>query len=234
MYNFTRDSITNVGPARKNPPLLESRKAVFQRFIEKAHPVIELVMHHLESHLKLEYGALTELNSLSEPSSSAVRLLKVSHTSPEPRTNLLGHTDIGVITMLFNIVGGLQILPPGSAKRDDQFWKHVRPKTGCALMNLADAMVEWSGGLLRSNLHRIVTPPGRQWSSDRYSIAYQVRAASTASMQPLKSSVIPTKGSTATALTATERETVRAMAIKAGRGLPESRGGEAALVEAAA
>lgn len=93
----------------------------------------------------------------------------------------MGHTDNGSITVLFNIVGGLQILPPHSPE-----WKYVRPEPGCAIINLGDTMVQWSGGVLRSNMHRVVPPPGAQAASDRYSLAYVLKPPKEQSMSRLK------------------------------------------------
>jgi isopenicillin N synthase-like dioxygenase len=43
---------------------------------------------------------------------------------------------------------------------------------GCAIVNLGDAMVKFSGGILRSNLHRVVSPPGEQAKEVRRSLVY--------------------------------------------------------------
>jgi isopenicillin N synthase-like dioxygenase len=43
---------------------------------------------------------------------------------------------------------------------------------GCAIVNLGDAMVKFSGGILRSNLHRVVSPPGEQAQEVRRSLVY--------------------------------------------------------------
>ena len=73
--------------------------------------------------------------------------------------------------MLFNRVGGLQVLPPG----EDGEWVYVRPLPGHAIVNLGDAMVKFTNGLLRSNIHRVVSPPGEQGGWTRYSVVYFAR-----------------------------------------------------------
>lgn len=78
------------------------------------------------------------------------------------RQSLLNHTDIGAITFLCSAVGGLQILTPGSDPADEAAWRYVRPEPNCAIINLGDALVEWSGGILRSNMHRVTYPPERR------------------------------------------------------------------------
>ena len=73
--------------------------------------------------------------------------------------------------MLFNRVGGLQVLPQG----EDGEWLYVRPLPGHAIVNLGDAMVKFTNGLLRSNIHRVVSPPGEQGGWTRYSVVYFAR-----------------------------------------------------------
>lgn len=99
---------------------------------------------------------------------------------PQPaddrRTSLVGHTDIGSLTILFNITGGLQLLVPDSTDvKDEKSWRYVQPVPGCAIINLGDAMVEWTAGILRSNMHRITYSLGEQGEVPRYSLAYLVR-----------------------------------------------------------
>lgn len=73
--------------------------------------------------------------------------------------------------MLFNRVGGLQVLPPG----EGEAWVYVRPLPGHAIVNLGDALVKFTNGLLRSNIHRVVSPPGEQGGCTRYSVVYFAR-----------------------------------------------------------
>jgi isopenicillin N synthase-like dioxygenase len=40
------------------------------------------------------------------------------------------------------------------------------------IVNLGDAMVKFTNGLLQSNIHRVVSPPGAQADSTRYSLVY--------------------------------------------------------------
>ena len=54
-------------------------------------------------------------------------------------------------------------------------WKFVRPQPGCDVVNMGDAMVHFSEGVVRSNLHRVAYAPEEQAVMDRYSIAYFAR-----------------------------------------------------------
>jgi len=42
-------------------------------------------------------------------------------------------------------------------------------------VNLGDAMVRFTNGLLRSNIHRVVSPPGEKAKETRYSLVYFAR-----------------------------------------------------------
>jgi isopenicillin N synthase-like dioxygenase len=156
---------------------------------------------------------------------------------PQPegdrRAAFLGHTDLGTVTILFNVVGGLQILPPGLEAKEEN-WRYVRPEPGCAIINLGDAMVEWTGGILRSNLHRVFFAPGAQAQCERYSLAYAIRPEGAISMKRLAvaGSVIPTldDGEEDLDCTADEWVTRKAIGLMSGKDTARSRGGRAIAV----
>jgi len=54
-------------------------------------------------------------------------------------------------------------------------WAYVVPLSGHAVINLGDAMTKFSAGILRSNIHRVMSPPGIQGNLDRYSLVYFTR-----------------------------------------------------------
>jgi isopenicillin N synthase-like dioxygenase len=157
---------------------------------------------------------------------------------PQPvddrRTSLLGHTDIGSLTILFNITGGLQLLNPGADPRDESSWMYVQPVPGCATVNLGDAMVEWSAGIPRSNMHRVTFAPGEQGNVPRYSLAYLVRPYGDAAMKRLagEGSLIPglEQGEEDNGFTAREWEVQKSIALRSGRDCARSRGGREVMV----
>jgi isopenicillin N synthase-like dioxygenase len=98
------------------------------------------------------------------------------------------HTDFGSVTVLFNRLGGLQVrlpsyidaIPPLEVTAvDDPLtkdgWTYVRPLPGHCIVNLGDALVKFSDGRLRSNIHRVISPPGEQAKETRYSLVYFCR-----------------------------------------------------------
>ena len=227
-YSISQDDILGTSAPRKHPQLVEDNRGTIQAFLYHAYGILCHLLAHLDKHLGLRRNTLASFSPQDKPSGTSLRLLKNSSQKiGSHRTNLVGHTDIGSVTMLFNIVGGLQILPPG-AENIDENWRYVKPEPGCALINLGDAMVQWSGGVLRSNMHRVATAPGQQAGCTRYSVAYLVRPAATVSMRRVAGGdVIPDceEGEEDDAICARDWETMRAAQIARGEGKPKSTGG---------
>ena len=165
-----------------NRPLLSS-------FIDSAHFIVTLVLDLLTTHLHLPTGTLSSLHRLHATSGDQVRFIRAPPQPSDDRRTALGeHTDFGSVTVLFNRLGGLQILPPGR----DAEWCYVKPLPGHAIINLGDAMVKFTNGLLRSNIHRVHAPPGAQADHTRYSLVYFSRPEDDVQLRRLEGSdVIP-------------------------------------------
>lgn len=80
------------------------------------------------------------------------------------------HTDFGSLAFLHNILGGLQVLLPGQTQ-----WGYVKPIPGHAICNVGDALTVFSGGILKSTVHRVVPPPGAQGEHERWSLVFHTR-----------------------------------------------------------
>lgn len=173
----------------------------------------------------MDPDTFASLQTPTQASGTVVRLIK-AYASPEQgdlRTSMIHHTDFGTITLLANVLGGLQILAPGKPATNEGAWLYVRPQPGCLIVNLGDAMVQWSGGLLRSNCHRINFAPGNQRFVDRYSLGLLVRPHRDASMRKLMGEGTDAEDVN---LTAWEWEVKKAMALKRGDAVMQSRGGK--------
>jgi len=228
LYTLSRDETLGLSSTRKDPELFTAHRPELQDFFHHAHGVITSLLSHLDKHLDLPPGTLSSLSPLDKPSATNLRLLMAPpQTIPDnTHINLGGHTDIGTITMLFNIVGGIQILPAGKENVNSN-WQYIRPEPGCALINMADSLVEWTGGILRSSLHRVVLPPGEQAKVARQSLAYLVRPDHNGSMKRLRSSVIPplAEGEKEETRSVDEWASWRAQQIVSGELKAETRGG---------
>lgn len=167
------------------PDVLDRGRTALRSFIEHAHSLCMLILSHLDKHLQLAPGTLAALHELQRSSTDQARMLKMS---PQPegdrRTSLLPHTDFGSVTLLWNILGGLQIQRP-EAQIDEECWEFVKPEPGCAIVNMGDAMVKLTNGIIRSNLHRVAYAPGEQAVFDRYSLAYFSRPLDNVLMKAL-------------------------------------------------
>ncbi|CZR65015.1 related to gibberellin 20-oxidase [Phialocephala subalpina] len=184
-YCMSQDDILGTAAPAPNPASIETNRTILNSFVKASHYIASQVLLQLDRHLRLPEGTLESRQKLHEESGSIIRLLKYP---PQPesdrRTSLFGHTDVGTVTLLFNVLGGLQILPAGSENKEEN-WRYVKPQQGCVIVNLGDTMREWTGGILRSNIHRVTFPPGEQGDFTRYSLAYLMRAESGASMKRL-------------------------------------------------
>ena len=155
-----------------SPDVLTRNRPLLKSFMISAHSIVTLVLELLNDHLALPQGTLPNLHRLNGVSGDQVRFIKAPPQPANDRRTALGeHTDFGSVTVLFNRLGGLQVLPPGKEAE----WCYVKPLPGHAIINLGDAMVKFTNGVLRSNIHRVSSPPGQQGDSTRYSLVYFCR-----------------------------------------------------------
>ncbi|KZT31627.1 Clavaminate synthase-like protein [Sistotremastrum suecicum HHB10207 ss-3] len=95
-----------------------------------------------------------------ESSGSEIKIIKKAPQTnglPDDKPSLGAHTDFGSLSFLRGRHGGLQVLVQGN-----DVWQYVKPVPGLAVCNIGDALKMISGGILRSNIHRVVAPPGEQ------------------------------------------------------------------------
>lgn len=80
----------------------------------------------------------------------------------------------------------------GGGGEEKARWLWVQPPPpNHAIINLGDASVKWTGGVLCSGRHRVVPAPGQQGTFDRYSIVYFVRPENDAVLKRLVAPGIP-------------------------------------------
>ena len=141
----------------------ERMESTIKPFTEKSIEVIDTHYGIFEEKLGLPAGSILKYHTNEALSGSEIRVIR---SPPHPANELArdpeklsfrAHTDVGSFSFLHNRLGGLQVLPPGSPH-----WQHVRPIPGHAICNIGDTLDIFSGGILHSNMHRIVSPPGAQ------------------------------------------------------------------------
>ncbi|KAF2085359.1 Clavaminate synthase-like protein, partial [Saccharata proteae CBS 121410] len=184
-YNISKDDIIGVTPPLPAPSALDPDRPLLRSFINNSHALTILVLSILNDRLSLPPNTLPSLHRLNAVAGDQVRFIRAPPQPPDDRKITLGeHTDFGSVTVLFNRVGGLQVRLPkyvqpilpashnGADTADQENWAYVVPVAGHAIVNLGDAIVKFTAGLLRSNIHRVVNPPGAQADTTRYSLVY--------------------------------------------------------------
>ena len=186
----------------ENKPLMAS-------YTRHSHALLTNLLSHLNTGLQLLPNTLEPYHDISLTSGDHIRFVHSpapSHVnaavpSNQPNTASLGaHTDFGSLTLLFNRLGGLQVLLPPNIAADNGTsdapsavgtWAYVRPLPGHAIVNLGDALVKFSGGILRSNIHRVAAPPGEQAECSRLSLVYFMRPGDNVILKRLSGGIIP-------------------------------------------
>ncbi|KAI0094396.1 Clavaminate synthase-like protein [Irpex rosettiformis] len=148
-------------------------------FVKKSMEVNRTFLEFFERKLQLPAGELLERHDEKELNGGEARCIR---TPPKQTSTGVGaHTDFGSLAIVHNRLGGLQVMPPGT----DQ-WLYIKPLPGHAVCNIGDALAIFSGGILRSNVHRVMPPPGDQWRLPRYSISFFTRPGDDVILRPLK------------------------------------------------
>ncbi|KAG1763833.1 hypothetical protein EDD22DRAFT_885443 [Suillus occidentalis] len=142
-------------------------------FVRKGLEVTYVTLNIFDDKLGLQKGTLERLHDMEEHSGSETRCIRSPPTQVKEamkNPTLGAHTDFGSLSFLHNRLGGLQVLPPGHDE-----WSYIRPIPGHAVCNIGDALALFSGGILQSNIHRVVAPPGVQAEHERWSLVFFTR-----------------------------------------------------------
>ncbi|KAJ9625732.1 hypothetical protein H2203_004494 [Taxawa tesnikishii (nom. ined.)] len=108
----SKDDILGISEALPAPSVLDPHRALLKSYMTHSHAIVTLLLRHLNTRLQLPSSTLESLHRLSAVSGDQVRWV---HAPPQPmddrKTALGEHTDFGSVTVLFNRLGGLQVLP---------------------------------------------------------------------------------------------------------------------------
>jgi len=173
--NISKDDIL-AWPARVQrsaypEPVERAMTTIVQPFVRKSLEVNQTILEIFNDKLGLPEGCLSQLHPIDERSGSEARILRNPPMPHNVQKRAIGaHTDFGSLSFLHNRLGGLQVLAPGS-----EIWQYVKPIPNHAICNIGDALSFFSGGVLRSNMHRVLPPPGAQSTYERWSIVFFTR-----------------------------------------------------------
>jgi isopenicillin N synthase-like dioxygenase len=182
-------------------PILAS-KTLCAEYCRTAHAVGLQMLEMLTTRLGIDPDEIRARHAFAAPAGDHIRMTRgpPRKTAAMPEIQTPSHTDFGTITILMNWLGGLQVYSaPNRVLGNLDFeeggeWKWVRPKPGCAIINLGDAAVKFTNGVLCSGRHRVVPAPGEQGLWPRYSIVYFVRPINECRLKTLKGSGVPVAG----------------------------------------
>ena len=139
-YNVSKDDILRTDPNAKqlqHPEPVNQRREELEQFMKAGHKVITVVLRVLGEKLGLDADKLPALHRLDRTGGDQARVTFAPPMMDQKSISLGEHTDFGSVTVLFNELGGLQVLNPQSKE-----WKYVKPEPGCAVINLGDAVAK--------------------------------------------------------------------------------------------
>lgn len=168
-WNVAKDEVLGLtsddeGPHSPEVLAAPDAQAAIREFMELTHEaVVRVVLRCVNARLGLPEGRLEGMHRLRQRSGDQVRWVRAPPVPVEEReakataaaknkATLGAHTDFGSVTVLFNRLGGLQVLLPSEEEGGEEEWAYVKPLKGHCVVNLGDAMVKLSAGVLRSNV----------------------------------------------------------------------------------
>ncbi|KAH8929972.1 Clavaminate synthase-like protein [Atractiella rhizophila] len=188
-WNIAKDDIllTPGRAATPYPPAILDNRELISEHVRLCHSICLMLLEHINTFLQLPPNTLANLHRIHQVSSDQVRFVRAEPKKQDERElALAAHSDFGSVTVLFNRLSGLQVLLP----EEDKFI-YVRPLRYHAVINLGDSLVKFSNYLLRSNIHRVISPAGEQAHCTRMSLVYFSRPEDDVLLRRLESSVIP-------------------------------------------
>lgn len=185
-YNVSKDEVLGIQqPGRKppqptpHPEVVKERFDQLQVFMKSCHQVVQVIAESLGRSLGLPEGLIESMHRIDQPSCCQARVTHAPPVRPASTITLGEHTDFGSVTVLFNQLGGLQVLAPNK-----QDWEYVKPRPECAVINLGDSLFQLLPKLY-SAVHRVVGPPGEQGKCERHSVVYFSRPNSSVKLRSL-------------------------------------------------
>lgn len=97
-----------------HPSTIESRRSDLENFMRSCHRVVMVIARALSKELGLDPELLPSLHKIDGTGGDQARMTHAPPLASEV-ISLGEHTDFGSITVLFNQLGGLQVLEPNTS-----------------------------------------------------------------------------------------------------------------------
>lgn len=183
------------------PPFFQRREQIIKNAARKLHANAREILRLLAISLGIEdINFFVERFRPDEPSGCILRMLRYplirendEDNSFDPTIRAGAHTDYGALTLLFQRQGqqGLQLQLDGTNWMNVEFMPSSHKGSAPPLIvNFGDLMSYWTGGFLRSTIHRVKFSPGETRSSDRYSIVFFVHPEHSTQLIPVPSKYV--------------------------------------------
>ncbi|KAL1954904.1 hypothetical protein VTO42DRAFT_442 [Malbranchea cinnamomea] len=167
-YNISKDEILKVVEGgRGHPQPIYKYWKDLEKFTRASHVVVTTVLRVLGEKLGLDPELLPSLHKLDRPGGDHARITWTPPGNEENTITFGAHTDFGSVTLLFNRLGGLQVIDDVTKE-----WTYVKPIPDFAILNFGDSIVKLLGGRVLSGMHRVVSAPGEQGKLHRVSVVY--------------------------------------------------------------
>ena len=188
------------------PDTLQPHTKKIIDFQHSCHEFCQRIFERFAEALSIEPNWFTARHDRTKgPSGTVLRLLYYPHVQDfEQDVDIRAgaHSDFGSITLLFQQPGqpGLEILTPAGDWAPVPVDPHREangslngstPAVGSLpiLVNIGDLLEDWTGGLLKSTVHRVTFPKGGS-HEDRYSIAYFCHPLDGAELEAVPSKMV--------------------------------------------
>ncbi|EME78830.1 uncharacterized protein MYCFIDRAFT_43670 [Pseudocercospora fijiensis CIRAD86] len=184
-YESLRVSRTQLLDGEPLSAVLSDNLADFRMLLDQSHYITMSILGWLSDALQVPVPERFENYHPDDGTSRSA--FDFIHHPPKPDHGGMGHnmhTDLGLLTLLFNQQPGLQVITPQTNE-----WQYVTPRHGFAVMNVGDTLMMASQDRLRSALHRVY-PMGGTMKEHRYSTAYFLRPSDSATVKDLEGNIV--------------------------------------------
>ncbi|KAK6827421.1 2OG-Fe(II)oxygenase [Apiospora arundinis] len=174
MIKVARDEIQRDSPHIPDVIKNSGDIKILENAIAGSNVVTKAILSALSTGLGLTGASRFECSHRNDkPSTTTLAMMHYIPSDPtkDKQIGHQKHTDISSLTLLFSHEWGMQIRPPGARE-----FGFVKPKQGCAIVNVGDSLRFASGHTMQSCIHRVVP---YDYAQHRYSIAYFLRAEDT-------------------------------------------------------